>query len=88
MYWQFYALGNGGFYMSTDVDHDYEVVCENGYEGALSADARGITVCLYAYSQLSFGEGAFAEACAEQYHLLRAYALVHPEGAAILAAID
>ena len=87
-YWQFYALGNGGFYMAPDVDHDYRVVCENGFEGALSSDAFGITACLYAYSQLSFGVGAFAETCAEQYHLLREYAMDHPEVGAILAAID
>lgn len=87
-YWQFYALGNGGFYMAPDVDHGYEVSCANGFEGTLSSDALGITACLYAYSQLSFGEGRFAEVCAEQYHLLREHALDHPEAGAILAAID
>ena len=87
-YWQFYALGNGGFHMAPDVDHGYEVSCANGFEGTLSSDALGITACLYAYSQLSFGEGRFAEVCADQYHLLREYALDHVEAGAILAAID
>ena len=87
-YWQFYVLDNGGFYMAPDVDHNYEVSCANGFEGTLSADAFGIVVCLYGYSGLSFGDGAFAETCAEQYHLLREYALGHPEAGAILAAID
>lgn len=87
-FWQFHALGNGGFYMAPDVDHDFEVACDNGFEDTMSADALGVTTCLYAYSALSFGEGAFAEVCGEQYHQLREYALDHPEAAAILAAID
>jgi len=87
-FWQFHALSNGGFYMAPDVDHGYQVSCENGFEGELSADALGITACLYAESHLSFGEGSFAETCAEQYHLLREYAMDHPEAGAILAACD
>ncbi|MBK7460567.1 MAG: antirestriction protein [Betaproteobacteria bacterium] len=87
-FWQFYVLGNGGFYMAPDVDRGFEVSCENGFEGTLSADALGITACLYSYSHLSFGEGDFAETCAEQYHLLRALAMDHVEAGAILAACD
>jgi len=49
----------------------------------------GITACLYAYSQLSFTAGPdFAELCADQFHLLREYALDHPEAEAILGVID
>ena len=87
-YWQFHSLGNGGFFMAPDVDRGFEVSCENGFEGTLSADALGITACLYSYSHLSFREGAFAETCAEQYHLLREYAMDHVEAGAILAACD
>ena len=87
-FWQFYVFANGGFYMAPDVDRGFEVSCENGFEGTLSADALGITACLYSYSHLSFGEGDFAETCAEQYHLLREYAMDHPEAGAILAACD
>jgi hypothetical protein len=86
--WQFHALSNGGFYMAPDGERGFEVSCENGFEGTLSADALGITACLYAFSHVSFGEGAFAETCAEQYHLLREYTMDHPEVGAILAAID
>jgi len=86
-YWQFYALSNGGFYMAPDA-HAFEVVCENGYVGQLSGEALGITACLYAFSHLSFGGDVFAEVCAEHYHLLREYALGHPEARGILAAID
>ena len=87
-YWHFYALSNGGFYMAPATDTIFDVSCENGFEGALSADALGITACLYAYSHLSFGEGAFAQVCAEQYHLLRDYMMEHAEVRAILQATD
>lgn len=87
-YWEFYALSNGGFYMAPHSDKLFEVSCENGFEGNLSADALGITVCLYAYSNLSFGGGEFAKTCAEQYHLLREYMFEHPEVGKILQAID
>ena len=86
-FWTFYALSNGGFLMVPG-GGTFEVVAENGYAGALSAQALGITACLYAYSHLSFGEGAFAETCAEHYHLLREFTLDHAEARGILAAID
>ena len=86
-YWLFYTLDNGAFYMAPDSDR-FQVVSENGSEGFMSADAFGITVCLYAYSNLSFGSGQFAETCAEQYHLLREYLMNHAEAGAILAATD
>ena len=55
----------------------------------MTADALGITACLYAYSHLSFSDRAgFPETCARQYHLLRDYALEHVEAKCILAAID
>lgn len=88
-YWTMYTLSNGGFYMSPLTAKDFVVACDNGYEGRLSADALGITACLYAYSHLSFGgDTVFTELCAEQFHLLREYALDHPEAGAIMAAID
>ncbi len=87
-YWEFYELSNGAFYMAPHSDRTFNVTCENGFEGELSADALGIAVCLYAYSNLSFSGGAFAETCVEQYHLLRDFMFEHPEAAAILGAID
>lgn len=89
-YWQFYALSNGAFYMAPDGDDAmFNVVCENGFVGKLSADALGITACLYAYSHLSFVEGdRLAVTCAEQYHLLREHAMDHAEMTAILGAMD
>ena len=88
-YWNMYELTNGAFYMAPDEDTPFRIKCMNGYEGTLSADAFGITVCLYAYSNLSFSDiPELAETCAEQFHLLREYMMEHPEVRGILAAID
>ena len=88
-YWEFYALSNGGFYMAPSSDQSYQAICENGYEGTLSADALGITACLYVYSHLSFSSNeTFAELCANHYHWLREYMLEHKEASTILSAID
>lgn len=86
--WHFYALSNGGFYMAPDSERPLSVICENGFDGRMSADAFGITVCLYVYSHLSFGGDALADICADQYHLVRDFALDHAEAGAILAATD
>ena len=88
-YWHFYTLSNGGFYMAPDDEQVFNVVADNGFEGKLSADALGISACLYAYSHLSFRDNpALALPCAEQYHLLRDYMLEHAEVDQILRAID
>ena len=85
--WSMYELTNGGFYMSPDSDTPFHVVSQNGYEGNMSADAFGITTCLFAYSHLSFSE-ELADACGEQFHLLRDFALLQTEVRDIFAAID
>lgn len=65
-YWGFYQLSNGGFYMAPDFNAKFTVSCENGFSGSMTADALGITACLYAYSHLSFSENQeFAEVCAQ-----------------------
>ena len=88
-YWEFYSLSNGGFYMAPSLTKLYAVSCVNGFEDTLSADALGITACLYAYSHLSFSSNtALAELCANQYHLLREFMLEHNEAGAIWRAID
>ena len=87
-YWQFYGLSNGGFYMAPRSDGVFNVSSMNGFEGEMTADALGLTACLYAYSNLSFGGDGFAETCAGQYHLLREYMFGHAEVRSILRAID
>lgn len=87
-YWEFHDLSNGGFYMAPRFDTEFTVSCENEFEGKLSPDAFGITVCLYAFSELSFSDDRLAQTCAEQYHLLREYVAKHPEARSIYWAID
>jgi hypothetical protein len=53
-FWQFYELSNQGFYMAPDRGSYRFTIDTNGYDGVLSADAAGITVCLFACSHLSF----------------------------------
>lgn len=87
-YWNFYRLSNGGFYMTPNLDEPFAVTADNGYEVKMSADALGITACLYAYSNLSFGEDRFGQKCGRHYHWLYEFAMQHPEAVAIRAAID
>jgi hypothetical protein len=87
--WSFHGLCNGGFYMAPREPKSFCVQCANGFDGGLSAEAFGITCCLYAYSLLSFSaDEAFAETCAEHFHKLRAFALQHEEARQIVQAID
>jgi len=87
-YWEMYTLSNGGFYMAPSDDRTYRVSCDNHYEGDLSADALGITACLYAYSHLSFSNGRFARVCACHFHMLRSYMLEHESARKIIQATD
>ena len=87
-YWQFYSLSNGGFFMAPDIASTFEVIADNGYQGTMTAEALGITACLYAFSNLSFNEGAFGQRWADHYHRLLDYAMQHPGAKEIRAAID
>jgi hypothetical protein len=88
-YWDYFALSNDGFWMAPNSAVTFRVTCDNGFDGTLSANAFGVTVCLYAYSLCSFSpDETFAELCARHYHLLREFAIEHAEARAILAAID
>jgi len=91
-YWQFYTLGNAGFYAAPeapDEERSFEVKCQNYFTGTLSADALGIVCCLYTYSHLSFtGDFDFSRLCAKHYHLLRSFMMDHAEVAGILSATD
>jgi hypothetical protein len=86
-FWQFYDLSNGGFYMAPDRGTYRLRVDSNGYEGDMSADAAGITVCLFTCSHLSFHD-ARNDLFAERFHQLREFVTQHSEAAEILAAID
>jgi hypothetical protein len=86
-FWHFYELSNGGFFMAPAGDPLRIEVLGNGFEGTLSAEAAGITVCLFAYSHLSF-QHPDEECLARHFHALREYALSHKEQRAIFQAID
>ena len=86
-YWIYLELSNGGFYMAPTHEAPFNVrVDTNGFEGPMSADAAGITACLFALSHLSFQ--IQHESIATHFHNLRDFALDHAEASVILAAID
>jgi len=88
--WEMYALSNGGFYMAPETNRVLPVSAPNGFKSEMSADAFGITVCLYVFSLASFDrrKPRLAGTCTEQFYLVREFALDHPESAAIFGATD
>lgn len=85
-YWRMFELSNGGFYMSPP-EETYELrIDSNGFRGRMSADAAGITVCLFAFSHLSFDYAT--DIFPRHFHRLREHALDHPEASVIFEAID
>jgi hypothetical protein len=85
-FWDFFELSNGGFYMAPQMPAVRLSVESNGYDGRMSADAAGITVCLLAFSHLAFEDNA--EVYSRHFHWLRDFALGHSEASQIFAAID
>lgn len=85
--WRFLEVSNGSFYMTPPRMTYRLTVRSNGYEGEMSADAAGITVCLFVYSQLSFRYQQ-TDVFARHFHRLREFALGHAESTEIFAAID
>lgn len=87
-FWNFIELSNNGFYMSPEHEGTFRFsVDTNGYAGEMSPDAAGITVCLFAYSHLSF-RYSDNDVFAEHFHRLRDFAIGHAEASEIFAAID
>lgn len=86
-YWEFYELSNGGWYMAPSGHRTYQMHWDgNYYEGSMSADAAGITASLFALCELA--NATRADRLIEAYHLLREYAIEHPEWVEIGQAID
>lgn len=85
--WHFYELSNGGFYMAPELETARLVIASNGYEDEMSGDAAGITVCLFAFSLLSF-EYRQVDLFARHFHRLRDFAADHAEAQKIFGAID
>jgi hypothetical protein len=70
-----------------EVAADAECRHSNGFEGSLSADAAGITVCLFTFSHLSFQQPS-EDVFSRHFYALREFALDHKEAGSIFAAID
>lgn len=91
-YWEFFKLDNGGFYMAPCIGAPVKLQdCGNMWEGEVSDEVAGIICCLHAYSHTSFAarDGSdFQQALAAQFHLLRDFALDHPNAREIFGAID
>ena len=86
-YWELYELSNGGFFMAPVISSRLEVnVDGSGYCEWLSSQAAGITACLFALSHLA--SQIPDEAISDHYHWLREFAVSHPEGRAIIGALD
>ena len=88
--WAMFELSNGALYIAPETEQAFRVVAENGFDGTMSADAFGVTVCLYVFSLASFDhrKPRLAERCAEHFHRLREFAFDHPEAGAIFGATD
>lgn len=86
-FWEYYELSNGGFFMAPKGDHEYDFYIQsNGNAGRMSAEAAGITACLFAFSHMSFKPNTGH--IADLYHLLKEYACEHVEARSILWACD
>jgi len=87
-YWNFYDLSNGGCYLAPTAPEQLRIVVEgNDFEGALSADAAGITVTLFTLSELAFRLPR-VEVLSTRFHQLRDFAADHAEAGLIFRAID
>lgn len=86
-YWEFYDLGNGGSYL-TPPPGNYRIVVPfgNEFSGTMTEQGAGITACLFAYSNLACQ--LECDVMTNAYHLLREFALDHPENSNIFRAID
>ena len=85
VFWQFYELGNGGFYMAPETATPVRIVCEGNYfNEEMSADAAGIVVTLFTLSHMA----ERVPSLADRYYDLMEYIDCHPEAGKIYAAID
>ncbi|MDP1870223.1 MAG: antirestriction protein [Gallionella sp.] len=86
-FWNYYSLSNGGFYMAPVSPAELNCVwTDNYFEGRMSADAAGITACLFAINMMA--NVTFEDRFSELFYQLREYAFSHPEAALIIRAID
>jgi len=90
-HWNYYTLSNGGFFAALDSDQKQHLVIPLNYcSEVMSAEAAGVTLTLFMLGRLLCARipQVEAERITELYYKLRDYAVGHPEGQAILTAID
>lgn len=92
-HWNYYELSNGGLFMALSSEEPVTLkIASNGFSGSMSAIAAGVVVTMYALNYLGNALYETNEDLAQQFfeaqHLLRNYALEHPEHVSILGAID
>ncbi|WP_426811707.1 antirestriction protein (plasmid) [Pseudomonas sp. WOUb67] len=90
-YWNFYTLSNGGFFAALDSDEKQHLVIPDNYcSEVMGAEAAGVTLTLMMLGRLLCARipESESERLTDLYYKLRAYAVGHPEGQAILTAID
>jgi len=94
-YWDFYDLSNGGFFMALHTEDDSMMIrgLDNGYEAAMSPEAAGVVVTLYALSHMLNDPRFTKEEESEtrlhdHYWRLREFADQHLESRKIRGAID
>lgn len=81
-YWRVFHLSNGGFYMAPDLNVEkLRIHVEDGYDGALTPDAGGISACLLALRH--FGFAVQDEGITQSFRRLSEYVSQHPESANI-----
>jgi hypothetical protein len=82
--WKIFEASNGAVYMAPVLDALSVKVHSNDYSGEMSADAAGITACLFALTYLSVETRD--DTLVKHHYMLRDFAGQHPEATAILAA--
>lgn len=85
-YWAFYALSNDGFYLAPTGREMRLIVEGNDFDEAVSADAAGVIVTLFALNQLACDTGD--DRIIDLYYSLLDFAREHPEEGSIMRAID
>ncbi|MEJ5209363.1 antirestriction protein [Denitratimonas sp. CY0512] len=96
-YWHYYTRNSDALILVPSLGEPEDLFTitnlEEGTEYRMHADAIGISVCLFAYSQLSFwcdrfGVSQDTERFADLYHAVRDVACDHPQSQHILQLID
>ena len=90
-YWEFYELDNGGFFLAPSEKRDYKLCSINNNEEVVSNIAAGITVTLFALSNIMHLDNIsdnMQENLSNKYYALRDFAADYIEAKEIFSLID